>query len=78
MKRIVYTCDKCGKEISHVAYSLVCYAEDVSAQSGGGISEEAAAQNIKQNMELGTFENKTEKILCKECKDEITDGVFIV
>ena len=56
MKRIVYTCDKCGKEISHVAYSLVCYAEDVSAQSGGGISEEAAAQNIKQNMELGTFE----------------------
>ena len=62
MKRVVYTCDKCGKEISHVAYSLVCYAEDVSAQSGGGISEEAAAQNIKQNMELGTFATKTEKI----------------
>ena len=78
MKRVVYTCDRCGKEISRVAYSLVCYAEDVSAQSFSGISEEAAAQNIKQNMVLGTFETKNEKILCRECKDAITDGVFIV
>lgn len=78
MKRIVYTCDKCGKEISHVAYSLVCYAEDVSAQSGGGMSEEAVEQNVKQNMELGDINARTEKILCKACKDAITDGIFIV
>lgn len=78
MKRVVYTCDKCGKEISSVAYSLVCYAEDVSAQSFGGYSPEAAEQNIKQNMALGDTCARVEKILCKECKDAITDGLFIV
>ena len=76
MRRVVYTCDKCGREIGTVAYSLLCYAEDVSAQVVGGLSEEVAAHNVKQNLSSGL--ERYEKILCKECKDEITDGLFVV
>lgn len=74
MKRITYTCDKCEKEIEGVMYTLTCYAEDVPPAPFGSYSAEVAVQNTKQNMARQTYERH----LCKECKDAITDGIFIL
>lgn len=71
MEKITYTCDKCGKEITDVVYSLTCYAKDVA--KGIYMSEEVQIQNTHQN-----YSDTKQKHLCRECKDKITDGVFIV
>ena len=73
MKRVIYTCDKCGEEIEGVMYTLTCYAEDIP-QRRGRISEEVMEHNIAQNM--ASMSNK--RHLCKACKDAITDGIFIL
>lgn len=72
MKKIIYTCDKCGNEIPDVVYSLTCYANDVDSKEGRA-SEEAGMQNMTQN-----YTPTMRRHLCRECKDKITDGVFIV
>lgn len=72
MKKIIYTCDKCGAEIPDVVYSLTCYAEDVSPAPLGGVSFEVAQQNTKQNLRSDVVH------LCRACKDKITDGVFVL
>ena len=73
-KKVTYTCDKCGDEIPDVAYKLTCYAEDV-VRPFGGISLEASKQNIRQNE--AEQDTKT-RHLCGRCKDQLTDGLFIV
>lgn len=73
-RKTTCTCDRCGKVIEDgVIYTLACYAEDVNKKPWG-LSAEATAQNMRQNVTLagGT------KDLCQTCKDELTDGVFIV
>ena len=75
MKKTIYVCDRCGAEITDVAYTLTCYAEDVTPGPPITSSAEAAAQNTRQNMVLM---NSMEKCLCRKCKNEITDGMFIV
>lgn len=74
MRKAVCTCDRCGKEITGgVVYSLTCYAEDV-VKTAWGQSLDTCLQNTKQNLALmeGTRD------LCRECKDALTDGLFIV
>ena len=74
MKRTICICDRCGKEITEgVAYTLTCYAEDVNP-APLGLSGETAMQNVKQNLKAMDGEAH----LCRECKDQLTDGVFIV
>ena len=75
MKKTIYECDRCGAEIADVAYTLTCYAEDLSTGPAGGISSEAIGQNFRQNMIL---QADGERHLCRKCKDEITDGIFVV
>ena len=58
-----------------MAYVLTCYAEDVTTSIPGTISAAAAEQNTKQNMVLMYSQ---EKCLCRKCRDEITDGIFVV
>ena len=74
-KKVTYTCDKCGGTIHDVVFTLACYAEDVNPGPFGGISMDAAAQNVKQNT---AAQSKQTRHLCGKCKDEITDGLFIV
>ncbi len=73
MKTITYTCDKCEKKIPDVVYSLTCYANDVDQVEEGRVSQEAGMQNVTQN-----HSPTLRRHLCRECKDKITDGVFIV
>ena len=74
MKRITYTCDKCGVEIKGVVYALTCYADDITAPGFGCVSTEVATQNSRQNLaRMGE-----ERQLCRACKDELTDGIFIL
>lgn len=75
MKKTIYTCDRCGNEIPDVIYTLTCYAEDVNLGLFGGVSAEVAQQNTKQNQRLMT---SMEKHLCRKCKDELTDSLFLV
>lgn len=75
MKKTIYVCDRCGAEIADVAYKLTCYAEDVNPGFPGTISTKTAVQNSNQNLALMCG---SEKCLCGKCKDEITDGIFIV
>lgn len=72
MKKTICYCDRCSAEIKYVAYTLTCYAEDLKPGPFGGVCAEAMAQNVKQNMSF------TERHLCRKCKDEITDGIFVV
>ena len=73
MKVTKWICDRCGEEIDGVVYSLTCNAFDAVENPMGGVSTETATQNIKQS-----FSRTEEAHLCRECKDAITDGVFIV
>lgn len=75
MKKTIYECDRCGAKIADVVYMLTCYAEDVTDGAPVPVSADAAAQNTKQNM---VFMRSMEKCLCRKCKDEITDGIFVV
>ena len=72
MKVTKWICDKCGKEISDVIYTLTCCAEMVPGRSSGKYIEEVVDQNKRQCASRGAVH------LCRKCKDEITDGVFIV
>ena len=74
MRKTICTCDRCGKEITGgVAYTVTVYAEDITKPMFGA-STETVQQNVKQNLKLMDGEAD----LCKDCKDAITDGIFIV
>ena len=70
MKKVVYTCDKCGKELKDIIYTLSCYAKSVS-------EAEASMDDLDRIMQQN-LKNRRERHLCAKCKDAITDGVFIV
>lgn len=73
MKKVIYTCDKCGEEIKSVVYTLTCQAKTASYEAferpDTGDMAEVLRQNLKENRE---------RHLCGKCKDAITDGLFIV
>lgn len=71
MKRITYTCDKCGANIGDVYYTLTCYAEDIRPHC-------CALEVVQQNGRQNALRQQDERHLCKTCKDAITDGIFIV
>lgn len=75
MKKTTYKCDRCGAEIVDVVYTLTCYAEDLNPGPYGGVSSEVIRQNSRQNNRLQV---DGERHLCSKCKDELTDGLFIV
>lgn len=75
MKKVTYKCDRCGDEIDDVVYTLRCYAEDLDPGPYGGVAGEVVRQNARQNNLLSAV---GERHLCGKCKDEITDGIFIV
>lgn len=68
------TCDKCGKQITDVFYTLTCYAQCVPGENPGKHIDELALQNIPQNKGLALIDRH----LCRECKDTVTDGLFII
>lgn len=70
MKKITYTCDKCGGEIVDVVFELCCWAENLNGEAW----DDANRQNIAQNI----TKQKYTRHLCRECKNELTDGIFIV
>lgn len=72
MKLTKWFCDRCKREINGVVYTLSCYAHDAQP-APFGLSAEAANQNVTQNRS-----GVAERHLCKACKDDLTDGVFIV
>ena len=74
MKKTICFCDRCGKEIKDgIVYTLTCYAQSVKPRTYGE-PREAVEHNIRQNTILAAGEAD----LCKECKDKLTDGIFIV
>ena len=70
MKKITYTCDKCGCKIVDVVFELYCWAENLNGEAW----DDANRQNIAQNI----TKQKYTRHLCRECKNELTDGIFIV
>lgn len=75
MKKTIYVCDRCSAEITDVAYKLTCYAEDVNPRCPGTVSAATAVQNTNQNFAIMSG---NEKCLCGKCKDDITDGIFVM
>ena len=75
MKKTTYVCDRCGAEIDDVVFAITCYAEDLNPGPYGGVAGDVIRQNCRQNSSLSAI---GERHLCRQCKDEITDGVFIV
>ena len=75
MKKTIFCCDRCGEEITDVVYDLSCYAYPVVPADASKYIEELDAQNTRQNKAKA---GGGDRHLCRKCKDEITDGVFIV
>ena len=75
MKKTIYKCDRCHEEIQDVVYTITCYAEDLCPGTVGGCSGEVVRQNCRQNVHLQMTKDRH---LCRKCKDEITDGIFVV
>lgn len=75
MRKVTYKCDRCHEEIQDVVYTITCYAEDLCPGPVGGVSGEVVRQNCRQNVHLQMTKDRH---LCSKCKDEITDGIFIV
>lgn len=75
MKKTIFCCDRCGEEITDVVYDLTCYAFAVRPADASMYFEELDEQNTRQN---AVKAGNRDRHLCKKCKDEITDGVFIV
>ena len=75
MKKTIFCCDRCGKEIPDMVYVLTCYGEVVPGESPLKHFEELNEQNNRQNAARA---GGVDRHLCRKCKDEITDGVFIV
>ena len=75
MKKTIYCCDRCGEEIHDVVYDLSCYAYPVRPADTSKYLEELDEQNTRQNTARASGRDRH---LCRKCKDEITDGVFIV
>lgn len=75
MKKTIFVCDRCGEEITDVVYDLTCYAYPVQPGTAPRYYAELEEQNTRQNAAKA---GGGDRHLCRKCKDEITDGVFIV
>lgn len=77
MKKTTFCCDRCGAEILDIVYTLTVYGEVVPDATKLRYEDvkEKNALNERQNAALSYG---TDRHLCKKCKDEITDGIFIV
>lgn len=75
MKKTIYSCDRCGEKITDIVFAVTCYAQDLCPGPYGGVDAEVVQQNCKQNISLSAI---GERHLCRKCKDEVTDGIFIL
>lgn len=75
MKKTIYFCDRCGDEIQDVFYSLSCYANAVQP---GTASKHFAELNDQNNRQNAVMACGIDRHICRKCKDEITDGIFVV
>ena len=75
MKKTIFCCDRCGEEIQDMVYTLTCYAEPVPSADPVKNIVAQFTQNMRQNSLLTTENGRH---LCRKCKDELTDGVFIL
>ena len=77
MKQTIFYCDRCGEKIDDFVYTITVYCEVVPGEtivSYKGFMEKQD-HNEKQNAAIA---GGTARHLCRKCKDEITDGIFIV
>ena len=75
MKKIICFCDRCGEEIPDVVYTLTCYCETAPGVNPAEHVPALISQNERQNAARA---GGIDRHLCRMCKDEVTDGVFIV
>jgi hypothetical protein len=75
MRKTIFCCDRCGEEIKDVVYVLSCYCEVVPGEIAAKHFLELNEQNSRQNAVKGI---DVARHLCRKCKDDVTDGIFIV
>ena len=77
MKKTTFCCDRCGEEIKDIVYTITVYGEVVPGAVALNYEDfhEMQLLNEKQNAARA---DGTDRHLCRKCKNEITDGVFIV
>lgn len=75
MKIAKFYCDKCHRDICGVVYTLTCTASITGPRSATLEEMKAAAtQNIRQS----NADQRGAVHICRDCKDDLTDGLFIV
>lgn len=77
MKKITFCCDRCGEEIQDIVYTVTVYGTVVPGATTIRYEDfmETQAHNERQNTAQA---GGIDRHLCRKCKDELTDGLFIV
>ena len=77
MKKTIFCCDRCGVVIQDIVYTLTVYGDAVPDAKNvrGEDLLKMQANNERQNAALA---EGTDRHLCRKCKDEITDGLFVL
>lgn len=73
MRTETYYCDRCKCTITDIVYQLSCTATAINCSSFE-LAQEASAQSIRQSL----ARQICEKHLCRDCKNTLTDGLFVV
>ena len=76
MKKTIFCCDRCHEEIQDIVYTITVYGDAVPGATVRLENyTEMQTNNERQNAALA---EGADRHLCRKCKDEITDGIFIV
>ena len=70
MKKVIYTCDRCGAEITDTVFYVKIYGDSIAKLEKSDFRQtfSAAAQNLAENMKTL---NAMDKTYCEKCKEEI-------
>ena len=77
MKKTIFCCDSCGHDIPDIVYTLTCYGEVVPGAVALNYDDFAEMQLLNQKQNEARA-GGTDRHLFRKCKDEITDGIFVV
>ena len=77
MKKTTFCCDRCGEMIRDIVYTITVYGEVVPGAVALNYDDFHEMQLLNEKQNAARAEG-IDRHLCRACKDDITDGIFVV